>query len=455
MTNGCSPSVLPTASSAPSTCRATPAMQDAILHLRLFGVTDWAGVADDHHLRVLFNGTELLDLWFDGNANVSQSLTLPAGLLTETGNILVLEAPGDTVYDYDIQALDGFRVDYARGTEAHAGSCRATIPNGVNNKIAVTGFEGEAVAWRERRRRVQDTDSTGGALFLRGAGDWLAADARAIHQPAVQTEVPPAAPPPVAEAVAYLIVSHPSFIDTDAMLDLEALQQTRGYTTAVVDVESLYAAYSDFEVDPDAIRKYLSRARPRFIFLVGGDSYDYHDYLGLASQSFVPTFYAATDELVSFAPADSLYVDCRSNHVPRASLGRLPVRTEEEFTQVVAKLWNVEIPDVSVLASGPSDSGRQFAQVSDGFAAKLPRAFPAIELDVDDLGLDDAKDMLIEELNQGQALVSYVGHSSFRIWGLNPSHGILLWADEALALTNASQSLITQWGCWNTYFVNP
>ncbi|HMR03916.1 MAG TPA: C25 family cysteine peptidase, partial [Candidatus Competibacter phosphatis] len=49
---------------------------------------------------------------------------------------------------------------------------------------------------------------------------------------------------------------------------------------------------------------------------------------------------------------------------------------------------------------------------------------------------------------------SYMGHSSYAMWGLNAS-GILLSAAEARQLGNATPLLITQWGCWNTYFVNP
>ncbi|MEZ5574154.1 MAG: hypothetical protein R3F44_00350 [Candidatus Competibacteraceae bacterium] len=54
----------------------------------------------------------------------------------------------------------------------------------------------------------------------------------------------------------YLIVSR-LVIDTPAMDDLVALQEGRGYRTAVIDVDTLYAAYSDFPVDAEAIRRCL------------------------------------------------------------------------------------------------------------------------------------------------------------------------------------------------------
>ena len=423
---------------------------DATLHLSLWGITDWPGVAQDHHLVVRVNGSQVEDARFDGSTDATRTIVLPAGMLNQTGNTLTLEVPGDTGYDYDIQAFDGFSVDYERRAEAHSGGWQGTIPEGMTAKIAVTGFEGESVAWKGNQRRVGDS-----VLTIQGKGSWVAADGRAIRQPEVQAEVPVPAAKPMIGAVDYLIVAHPQFIGTQAMADLVALQQGRGYSTAVIDVDSLYAAYSDFEVDAQAVRRYLGQARPPYVLLVGADSYDYKDYLGLASQSFVPTHYLPTGTLVTYTPADSYHVDYNGDGIPQARLGRLPVRTEAELTQLVAKLASYVPTTAAVFAAGPSDSPREFAQVSEAYAAKLPAGMPYSEVYADDLGLTGAKASLTGELNLGGALVSYVGHSSYGIWGLNPTHGILFWADDARALTNTTPHLVTQWGCWNTYFVNP
>ncbi|MCP5458337.1 MAG: hypothetical protein H6971_01740 [Gammaproteobacteria bacterium] len=423
---------------------------DATLHLTLWGVTDWPGVGDDHHLRVKVNEQTLADFSFDGNRDASRDFTVPEGALTASGNTLTLEAPGDTGFAYDIQAFDGFTVAYARQTQAQDGAWRGTIPTNVTSPVQVSGFQGETVAWKGAQRRVGD-----GSVILKGAGAWQAADGRALQTPIVQAAIPQPAQTPERGAVDYLIVSHPQFLDTPALTQLAALQESRGYSTAVLDVQSLYAAYSDFAVDPEAIRAYLRQARPAFVLLVGGDSYDYRDYLGLASQSFIPTFYAATDSLVTQAPADNRFVDYNDNGIPQAAIGRLPVRTVAELTAVADKLVHYQPPTRAVLAAGPSDGGRQFAQVSEEQAQPLLNRFVTQTFYVDDEGLPNAQAALLQALDQDGALVSYVGHSSFRIWGLNPSHGILLWADDARRLTNPTPHLVTQWGCWNTYFVDP
>ena len=255
-----------------------------------------------------------------------------------TGNQLTLTAPGDTGYAYDIQALDHFTVQYARHTQAHEGAWQGELPAGA--KIEISGFQGESVAWRNAQRRIGAEQ-----LIVKGQGLWVAADSRAIRRPTIQADFPTPAVEPTAAAVDYLIISHPLFRDSAPMADLVALQEGRGYHTAVIDVETLYAAYSDFEVSADAISRYLKQARPRFVLLVGGDSHDYHNSLELDSQSFIPTHYTQTDALVTYAPADGWYVDYNNDGKPQAALGRLPVRTVPELTQLVAKLDELRTTD--------------------------------------------------------------------------------------------------------------
>ncbi len=422
---------------------------EARLTLRHWGVTDWPGNTPDHHLIVKVNGQQLDEAWFDGSVDASRTLVLPQGLAQATGNTLTLIAPGDTGYQYDIQALDNFSVQYPRHTQAYAGAWRGEPSSDA--KTLITGFQGESVAWRNAQRRVGAEQ-----LVVNGQGPWIAADSRAIHRPTLQVDIPTPVAEPTAKAVDYLIISHPLFVDSSAMTDLVALQQGRGYRTAVVDVDTIYAAYSDFEVSADAISRYLKQAKPRFVLLVGGDSYDYHDYLKLASQSFMPTHYAQTDALITYAPADGRYVDYNNDGKPQAALGRLPARTVAELTQVVAKLKDHVPPTHAVLGAGPSDGGsHQFATISEGYAAQLPSTWTRQLVAVDDLGLAAAQSALQTELNGDNALVSYMGHSSYAIWGLNPSSGILLSATQTRQLSNSTPHLVTQWGCWNTYFVNP
>ena len=72
--------------------------------------------------------------------------------------------------------------------------------------------------------------------------------------------------------------------------------------------------------------------------------------------------------------------------------------------------------------------------------------------DIDTLGVAGAKAQLVSTINNGVALVQYFGHSSPTLW----SYSGLFSATDAAALENAGlPAVVTQWGCWNTYFVSP
>jgi len=43
--------------------------------------------------------------------------------------------------------------------------------------------------------------------------------------------------------------------------------------------------------------------------LVGGDTYDYRNYLGKNSISFIPSLYVTTSDIAKFVPVTQLYTD--------------------------------------------------------------------------------------------------------------------------------------------------
>ena len=420
---------------------------DAELSIAVWGLTDWEG-RNDHHLIVEVAGVEVADVRFDGFSSPIIEAKIPAFLLSESNNRLTLRVPGDTGFPYDIQALDRFWIDYSRFSEAYAGEWQGTV--NTTDPVLVTGFgAGDAVAWNGAQRRTGARE-----IVVSGRGLWIAADSEGIRRPEVALHYKSTALP-ARGSVDYLIISHHQFLNSASMRALVGLQKSRGYGTSVVDVAGIYAAYSDFEADAGAIRRAIQTVQPKYVLLVGADSFDYHDYLGLGSQSFVPTQYVRTGSVVTYAPADNMLADFNDDGIPEVAIGRLPVRTSDELSRLVSKLRTWLPPVQGVFASGPSDAARQLAEANESFAEGLAGALSVVPVAVDDLGFDLSRSVLLDELDQEARLVSYVGHSSFGIWGLNPNSGILLKTEDVRGAWNPSPHLVTQWGCWNTYFVDP
>jgi hypothetical protein len=92
---------------------------------------------------------------------------------------------------------------------------------------------------------------------------------------------------------------------------------------------------------------------------------------------------------------------------------------------------------------------------SNAILGTLPAGWDVTKAYIMDQGEDavsEARETLIEAVNSGVALTTYVGHSSSGLWSFSG----LFSAADAEALENAGKpTVVTQWGCWNTYFVSP
>jgi hypothetical protein len=255
----------------------------------------------------------------------------------------------------------------------------------------------------------------------------------------------------------YLMISHPDFIA--GLAPLVQAREAEGMTVRVVDVEDVYAHYSGGVFDPQAIAEYIAHAATNmgteYVLLAGGDTYDYRNYQGSGSMSFIPTLYAETGDIVAVAPVDPLFGDVDGDRVPDLALGRFPVRTSAELDTLVAKTLAYNSKDygrTALLAADKLDLQASFTGISDGFLAQLPEGWTSQRAYLDQLPLADARAAVQDRINAGVALTSYVGHSSYTDWSFS---GLFKVAD-ARALTNAGRpTVVVQWGCWNSYYVLP
>lgn len=262
----------------------------------------------------------------------------------------------------------------------------------------------------------------------------------------------------------YLIIAHPDFINDD--LNAYINYKNSSYQIQLVDVEQIYAQFGYYNKSANAIDEYIryaaNRMNTQFVLLVGGDTYDYHNYLDIGSISYIPTLYSATDDLIKYAPVDAKYADINNDNIPDISLGRLPVRTEEDLSVLLNKIYLYDQKDYSqtaLISADEFDAAQiySFSADAESMINTLPaswqgnitddyRAF----MDADGFNLTQSK--IIDGINNGVALTSFIGHTGTRAW----SFSRLLRNNHVFDLVNANKpTLVTQWGCWNSYFVSP
>lgn len=426
------------------------------LRVSIWGYTDLPGESPDHHVVLEVNGVEVASEIFDGISPLELDLDV-TDAVTETGNTLTLRVPGDTGQQFDYVAFEGFDVTYSRASTALDGKFRA--PEGARAPFAIDGFaDGELVTvWATHRSgaRRGEVTAIGGAVGAPAKmGVWASA-APALLTPGVVAGLPVASRSTDAD---YLIVTHPAFVGS---LDpLVALERSRGLTTEVVTVDSIYAAYSDYVASPDAIRDFIrvssGKSRLKYVLIVGSDTVDPWDHLGLGSISFVPTNYLKIGDVITFSPTDEAYVDRNNDGLGELPIGRLPVRTPAELDASIAKLiaWEANLGfqgRKALLAAGASDAERAISSVNEAYRTSLS-AWRVDLAQVDDLGTAATRQRVLDAFAQSTPLIGFVGHSSPGQWDFSP---VLRWQDAASLPQEGLPVLVAAWGCWNSYYVNP
>ncbi|MCI0417309.1 C25 family cysteine peptidase [bacterium] len=288
------------------------------LNVGLFGITDWPdeiNPAPDHHVKVALNNIEVADLSADGVVNMTVNAALNAGALINGNNTVKVTVVGDTPFDYDMVAQDRYGVTYPRAFVARNGSL---IFEGTGAAFRVDGLTSSSpVVYRVEGSKI--TQMT--ALKIAGSTGNFNVTFRGLTTAAKYVVVSAVALPPATPvkplvniktgSAQLLVVSHPNFIS--GIQPLVDARKAQGYTVKVVDVNDIYAQFSHSNFDPLAIRDYIRFAAAnlgtQYVLLVGGDTYDYHNYLGLGSISFIPTLYTRTHELANYSASDPLFTD--------------------------------------------------------------------------------------------------------------------------------------------------
>ncbi len=427
------------------------------LKVRLWGYGDQEGSAPDHHVIVKLNGTEIAQRTFDGFLPWEPEVEV-SGVAQASGNVLEIELPWDTGYSWDYIGFEGFEATYSRATVARDERFQGTAE--FQRAFRISGFAANApvAIWKASGPTMtrQLREPVGGVVLAAGGpGNVYAASQSALLRPGIVAGVPAAKLSSQAE---YLIVTHPAF--ADSMADLVELEESRGFETEVVTVDRIFAAYSDHASSAAALKSFLGaslrQGNLRYVLLVGADTTDPYDHLGLGSISFVPTDYRDFPPVARFSPTDETLVDRQNDGVGDVPIGRLPVRTPAELEAVVAKLyaWEAAIGSgqaSALLTAGQSDGSRAISFVNESYAASLA-SWNTVLAQVDDAGVPVVRQQVLEAINSGAHLVSYVGHSSMGQWDFTP---ILQWQDVATLSNSGLPNLFTAWGCWNSYYVEP
>ena len=451
---------------------------DETLEVSFWGGLDYAGSTPDHLAVFKLNGTVLGQAQFDGFAARTQRFKLPQGSLLSGANTFTVELPNSTGYAADIVNVESVSVGYTRKLSPQADRLSVVLPEtpiaalirggGADqlnaSTFVVTGLSGApvvAVLERAGAQSLLKTDAvSAGSLRIElaaQAGDRLSL--MPIENGVLPTAATALTDPIAGGNARYLIISHPSFIANLSPLVLA--KQSQGFSVKVVDVEAIYRYYSAGVVDPAAIQLAIRRAQQQLgtthVLLVGGDTYDYQNVLGINSVSFIPTNYRRSGPIIAFMPSDAVYADTDGNGVPNVAIGRWPVRTLAELNALLGKSLSYQNTHKALFISDRSLNGTSYASQAAPLANLLGQNWTTSQLSLDSYASGQAATAradIVSNLEGGTSLLSYYGHSAPASWS---REGLVTANQVSGGLFNTvNQPFATvQLGCWGTYFVEP
>ena len=442
----------------------------AKLSVNVWGASDLPGT-NDHDVDVSFNGIKVTSATFNGIQE--RTLTSELDNVQANSNTVQVALPLSSGQPYDLVHLNTVEVSYPRAFVADGAKLEF---ESSHRKFAVQGFESNQIAvYRQDEYGiaritspvVQGNCSAGSpscAVLFAGSG--FQSKYFAIAESALQT--PTLALLPLEDDIQsghaeYLIISHPSFIDApnQALQNLVTTLSSEFSGVDLVNVENVYEQFGDHIFGAQAIQNYIRYAAEnrgtKYILLVGGDIYDYRQFQNEDARSFIPSIYAPTNDVINFAPVDAKYVDLDDDNVPDLSIGRLPIRTTAELDILITKrdqYLNRDYAGTALFAADEYDNGQQydFSSDADKVNQEYFQDWDVTQAYVDTNGVQAARETVVEKINAGQSLTSFFGHSSTNQWSFSG----LFTGNDAAALNNAGKpTVVTQWGCWNTYYVDP
>jgi len=455
-------------------------------------VTLWGGSAlpgdgvenPDHHVIVELNGEQVVDQVFDGVRvhNINQ----PLASIAQGANEVVIKVPNDRGHRFDIINLDRVSLSYPRrfvaqdngGSLVFSSSWSKFRVRGLSDdEVVVFRVDESGQGFEMRARGTENSANNGADLTQQVNGAWstvfaggqngeqdtyFVATAAGIKSPEIS--IPSVNSDILSVGSAdYVIISHPNFIQADGNpLETYAAELSQIYgNVEIVDVTAIYAEYSGHVVDANAIHYYIqdtySMRNTRHVLLVGGDNYDYHNNLGTGAQSYVPSLYVSIALNLHSVPSDARYADVDDDYVPDLTISRLPVRSVSELNLLLNKRQDYlarDYPMTALFAADKQDaSGYRFKQDAQSVVDQsMMSQWQVGTAYLDDLSVEQATQTVVDAFNAGTSMISFHGHSSTDRWSISG----LFSGQDAASLNNVGKpTVVTQWGCWNTFYVSP
>ena len=440
----------------------------------VIGVTDFPQ-APDHAVELLLNDQALDHQLFDGTAQIVLQAEVPAHLW-QADNALTVRVTGASGAPADLVMLENIIVDIPVQSDPQVAAL--LHPDQFGNSSTFLLADAPSDIWGYQMHesgtltRLLAQDAALSVVQQPNTFTWVSRPDDVLRTTPLGLYTPETIGHPRTD---LLIIGAQSLLpavgqSSHPLWDYKDFRASLGQTIAWVSVEDIYRHWGGGMMNPEAIRQYLAAGYDAHsdtaILLLGDDSYDYQDNLGLGSFSFIPTLYRST-QYIPFTPADGTLVDFNGDDIADMAIGRWPVRTMAELSAIVDKTiqWHLQSPvSLSVAVADQEDGDTQaFANQSERILDQLHQVgwqddqiHRVYANDFIGSGnqsaFDQARATLFSHWEQQSTITSFVGHGSPSQWS---RFGLLSASDLPELLNANTPTWISSLTCYTSYFVSP
>jgi hypothetical protein len=417
--------------------------------LRVYGQGAISGpLLNEHQATVRVNGTLIGTGNWDDLASPVLVFKFPSSLLTESNTVEIVSSASSGYY------LDAFDLSYPRRATARNDSLLFTV--GTQRVMTVDGFSSNRISVFDVTNPSAPTliQATRIGPFGGGyrvsfspttqAGRYLALNINMAKAP-VWFGVDPSSNLSNEQNEADYLIIAPEVLKPSAEALAAYRASTPGLQTYIALLEDIYNEFNYGIVDPYAIRSFLQHVHttwkrvPRYVVLLGKGTYDYKDVTQQAINLLPPIMVPTPEGMFA---SDNRFVDVAGDDgVPEYALGRIPVVSNVEFNDYLAKLSSTENHGGSwrgnvLLTAEVKDGQADFKAQAEAMAV-LGGNQSVYRIYLDDLPIADARTSLQTDLNlNGMAVMTHVGHGGTEQLAAG---GLLTISDAQNNLTNANQ----------------
>ena len=419
------------------------------LQIRLMGWSN-TGSDPDHRAEFSFNGTAVGAVEWDGQDVVTATVAVPAALVKNGANTLVVKGALMAGRSHSQFAVDWIEASFARTLAPRAGTqhFRADAASSLSAAAYAAPL---ALA----------LDGSGGVTWMADGAGELPTKAWAVEEgdeqyALIEAEAVPMLTPAATAAGAWFL-AETNRIDylvvvsrelEPAVQELAAYRAGQGLRVGVAVFEEVCDLLADGTRTPQAVPALLARARatwaesPWLVLLAGGGHYDARGLASTKTDHVSPWLQATRD---GYCAADGRLGDVDGDGLPEIAVGRLPAQTAEDLAAMVDKIkafeaqfgsdWQNEL----TLVADATDTGNDFASANEHLAQLVQAPYAVAEqIDVDQLEVEPARERLAARFRAGTGFIHYTGHGGVEHLGA----GSLLSTEDVAGLDNGERPAI-------------